>query len=868
VNASAHVEVAPPTLTLPPIAHPEHVDLELALDPSKPDYSGAITFALHVDAPTRTLWLNAVDLVLRKATVTLPDGTSLDARPRLEGEDFAAFDLDRELAIGPATLRVEFNGKLDPERSRGLYAVSESEGADDRYIYSFFEALDARRAFPCFDEPRYKTPWRLTITAKKDHVALANAPIEKETVDGAMKVVRFADSKPMPSYLVALVVGPFDVVNNATNAGDHGTPLRFIVPRGHRDETRYAAQITPKIVGALERYFDMPYPFTKLDVAVVPRYWGTMEHPGLVALGQPLTLIPTNDETLQRRERYTNIAAHELAHYWFGDYVTTAWWDDTWLNEALAEWLDLKITNEVEQKFRFDLQRFERAEGAMQADSLMSVKPIRVPIASKSDIETSFDGDITYLKGSTVMGMFEAYLGEAKMRDAMRKYMRDHAWKNVVADDFFAALDGARPGLSKSFRSFIERPGVPLVTASIVCDAGKPPRLQLAQRRFLPRGMKETEASPPWQIPICAKYPSKQGTSSACGLLTDRDGSIDLPGDSCPSWAYANEGAHGYYRLALTEKDLATLGGVKDLDLAERVRVLGDAAAMVDAGTLPIGDALKLVAPAFGTNELHPIQAATGLLSRAQSRELPDDLRASYARFVQRHASALATQLGWRARPEDTSDKLRLRPMILELVAFSGEDAPTRKKALTLARAWLKDHKTLDDEMAHLALSIAATTNDASFFDALLAAARATKDRRERGMLLGALGGFTSDALVDRALALVLDGGFDLRDSLGILEAAQGGRTTRERAWAFEKKRFDDLAHKMRSDEAQFLFGAPFAFCDAAHRAEMEQFLRPRVAKIDGAAQRLEQALESNALCEASVKADRASLEAFLKSAR
>ncbi|MEP7122237.1 MAG: M1 family metallopeptidase, partial [Byssovorax sp.] len=323
----------PPKLRLPDVAYPVRYEAELTLDPAKPTFGGVLSIHLAARRATRVVWLNAEQLTIHGATFT-QGGKSAPAVAIPSEAPFVGFALPSELSPEqPGVLRIDYEGQIDEERHQGIYEVSEGNGSDDRYVYSLFEPLDARRAFPCFDEPGYKVPWKLSIHVRKGHSAFSNAEAVGEVDEGAMKKISFAETPPLPSYLVAFMVGPFDVVDAGT-VGQEKKRLRFLVPRGRGAETRYAAQVTPPIIAQLEAYFGMPYPYSKLDVAVVPRYEGTMEHPGIVAIGQPLALIKPDEEGLSRKQDYANTAAHELAHYWFGDYVTMKWWDDTWLNES------------------------------------------------------------------------------------------------------------------------------------------------------------------------------------------------------------------------------------------------------------------------------------------------------------------------------------------------------------------------------------------------------------------------------------------------------------------------------------------------------------------------------------------------------
>ena len=589
----------------PSLARPRRYDLELWLNPRTPTFHGTIGIDLDVLQPTTLLWLNATDLGVDDAKLETPAGAQV-ARVVPGGSDFVGFVFDREVPPGKARLTIAYHGAVDEERSRAIYAAREGDG--EPYIYTFFEPIDARRAFPCFDEPSYKVPWKLSLHVPKGDVALANAPVVAEHDEPGAKLVEMAESKPLPSYLVAFVVGPFDVLE-ASTAGHSGTPLRFIVPKGRGAETAYAAGITPKIIGALEDYFGMPYPYGKLDVAVVPRFWGTMEHPGIVALGQPLTLIRPSELGVEREQLYTDIAAHELAHYWFGDYVTTAWWDDTWLNEALGEWMNAKVTETLEPGWRFDLERLDRTAYGMRGDALTTAKNIRQPVESKDDIQSSFDAAITYEKGQAVLSMFEAWMTPPRFQHAIRAYMASHAWKNATAEDFFAALDAEQPGAGDAMKTFVEQPGFPSITLEAKCS-GANVALDVHQRRYRPLGA-EVQAEA-WKIPVCVRYPKERaagGTGRACTLLSTETATIPLETRTCPAWILGNADGAGYYEVAYTPAQLrGALSRSASATTVERLAALRDAAALVASGDLPLADALALAKDTAESRERQVVQ--------------------------------------------------------------------------------------------------------------------------------------------------------------------------------------------------------------------------------------------------------------------
>lgn len=858
-TVAAAADPAPPALRLPPVGRPVRYDLDLWIDPRAPTFRGTVGIDLEVLQPTTVVWLNATELTVDSAKLEAAGGAFV---PRVVpgGDDFVGFVFDRAVAPGKARLTVSYRGIVDSQRSRGVYSAREGDG--EAYVYTFFEATDARRAFPCFDEPSYKVPWKLSLHVPKADVALANAPVVAEKDEAGGKEVDIAESKPLPSYLVAFVVGPFDVVDAGT-AGNSGTPLRFVVPKGRGQETAYAARITPRLVGALEDYLGMPYPYGKLDVAVVPRFWGTMEHPGLVALGQPLTLIAPAEDTVQREQRYANTAVHELAHYWFGDYVTAAWWDDTWLNEALGTWMDETATAQVEPGWGFDLERVGRAAYGMRVDTLRTAKSIRQPIESKQDIESSFDAAITYDKGQAVLSMFEAWMGRQQFQHAVRGYLAAHAWKNATADDFIAAMDRERPGAGAAMRTFVEQPGFPALSIETRCQ-GNDVSVAIRQKRYQPAG--ETLGPETWRVPVCVRYPRAAGvTGRACMLLATESATMPLETKSCPAWVVGNADGAGYYAVAYTPQQLRGALASKDVGDAERIALLRDAAQLVQSGALPLGDAFAMAAGTASSRRRQLVSAGLDIVRLAPDAALTDAEARRQAAFLRSVYGPRAAQLGLVRRPADDVDAQLLRPQLARLVAVAGEDGDLRRRARALAFAWLKDERAVPAELVDVVLVAAAKSNDERLFAALLDRARTETDHAKVARLLGALGGFTAPSLVRQADDLVAGTAFDVRDAFGILRVQLADRASREQAWGFMKASFDAVSPRMRSDDVRLVyFRGVQVFCDEEHRRDVEQFFGPRASRFDGGPRALANAVEAIGQCAATFGKNQASLDAFL----
>ncbi|HYI00263.1 M1 family metallopeptidase [Hyalangium sp.] len=857
----------PPELRLPKTARPLRYAAELTVIPTQDSFQGKIDIDLEVTEATSLLWLNATELKVSSAQLSL-GGTTLAARVVPGDRDFVGFAFERPIGPGLARLSISYEGLIDKERTRGLYREQEKEAW---YAYTLFQPVDARRVFPCFDEPEFKVPWRLRLRVRAGDVALANTPVESQgapLADGT-KVVTFAETKPLPSYLIAFVVGPFEVVDAGT-FGRSQTPLRFILPQGRRGELGYALKVTPRLVTALEDYFDMAYPFGKLDVAVVPRYQGTLEHPGLVALGQPLTLIPPKEETLPRQQMYARIAIHELAHYWFGDYVTMAWWDELWLNESSATWLEAKLIDRLEPSWKEQQDRLWEHLSALSTDGLASSRPMRQPLTSRTDFESAFDNSITYFKGSAVLGMFESWLGEETFQRGIRRFMHKHAWSTATSADLLAALS-AESGrdVATAMSTFIDQPGAPLVSVELECAPGKPPRLKLAQARFFASPPKSAPPAQRWYIPLCVRYGGAGPQGRACTLLTEPEGELVLSeAKACPAWIAANEEARGYYRVAYSEplRQKLVKADLKPLTPRERGAFLADLRVFASTGRLPIGEALAMLPKLLREQDRASTEAGLAMLGLLRPVDLPDEWLPHYQRLVHALVVPRARALGWRPRPGEDEDTRRMRNMLVGTAAISGRDAALLAEARELAKAWLKDPSAVAPDSVDAVLFVAAFASDRAFFDAVLSQAKKEEQPEKRGLLLAVLGSFRDPGLAREALGLMVDGTFSPRDSLGLLFSALNRRETRAVAYAFVKEHFDMLAEGMTAMEAsQVLFGVPGVFCDKASRDDAAAFFSPRASGVDGAPLVLARSLERVDLCVASWERNKADITAFLR---
>ena len=857
IPATAADDPQPPRFRLPDFAVPQRYDVNLTVAPDQDTFSGAVDIDLNFKQASPVLWLNAKKIKIKEA-ILKTGGQTLTAKVITEPKDLVGFSFDHPVGPGTARLHVSYEGEISRKDMQGIFQVKDG---DHWYIYSQFENISARQAFPCFDEPSYKVPWKVTLNVPKDDRAFSNTPMVSETVSGDTKTVRFAETKPLPSYLVAITVGPLDLVE-ASPAGAKKTAIRIIVPRGRGPEAQYVAATTPDIVNLLEKYFGIPYPYEKLDEVAIPLAGFAMEHPGMVTYGAGFFLLKPQETTLNQKRLVTSIMAHELAHQWFGDLVTTEWWEDIWLNEGFASWMANKIVNEYRPDWKMNIQEINGYQGAMGTDELVSSRKVRQPILSDDDIENAFD-NITYNKGSALLNMFESYLGPPTFQARIQQYLRKYSWGNATSAQFLEVLSGGKPEVAQAFSSFLDQAGVPLITPKLDCNGGNI-QLQLSQQRFLPRGS-QGSSDQVWSVPVCVKYPAGAGIQRECTLLTKKTGSMSLgKAKACPAWVYPNADEAGYYRVLYGNKMLESIvSDEKTLTVEERVGLIGDIAALTES-YMPLGEAMALVPKFAHESNREVITKTLSIVGDLNDHLVPEDLKPKYRRYISDLYGQRARELGWKDLPSDNDDARLLRPAMFNTVANKAEDPELIDAAKKLALQWIDDHKAIDRDMLGPILRTAARHGDRTLFDRLHAQAKKETDEDIQGTVLFAMGSFTDPAIIKTALPIILTDEFDPRQSLRILFGAASPET-RDLAYDFVKQNWDALIAKLPTDSGAFLPFVAGDYCDAEHRADIEAFFKDRSTKYAGGPRNLQQVLEGVDLCIANKKANEASVAEFLR---
>lgn len=836
----------PPKLRLPDTSKPLGYRIELSLDPSKEYYAGTVDVDIEILKPAKEIWLNVEGLQVRQASLENGPALKIVTQPH----DFVGFEAAQELKPGKAKLHVEFTGKFDSKNSNGIFRMEE---AGDWYSFTQFEPIAARAGFPCYDEPGFKVPWQLTLRVPRGMKAAANTPALEETSDGEWTRVRFAQSKPMPSYLVAFAVGPFEFVDAGT-AGLKKTPLRIITPRGKAAEARYAVEITGMVLEELEAYFGIPYPYEKLDSIAIPLTFGfgAMENAGLITYARTLLLSPPDRESDSFKQGYLSVGAHEIAHQWFGNLVTPEYWDDIWLNEAFATWLEGKITAKMRPEWKREIRAVEQRDGAMGQDSLISARRIRQPIEHNGDIVNAFDG-ITYTKGAAVIGMFEKWMGEREFQEGVRRYMRQYAWRNATAGMFLDSISAPRgKNVSAAFNTFLNQAGVPLLKLSIKCEGGKATAV-VRQERFLPVGSKG-DSKQAWQLPVCLAFEEDGKPAKQCTLVTQPQQEVSLESKGCPVWVNGNGGAAGYYRVAYDGGALRQLVDQGTLSEAETIDLLSNTLALANAGKIQVSDALRLARRYASHPDMTVVERSFELVASLEGL-VSDADRLVYARLVRDLFGALARKLGWTPGANATPLENEVRRTIVPGVAMLGEDEGLQQQALELGRRWLKDRGSMPTDIARSVMRVAASRGGETFYNEVLAALKSTRDRAERGVLISALSSTNDPSLTKRSFEMVLSRAVDFREGVPVLFGALRGARTQTMPYELVRSRFDDIM-AIAPGGGSFNFGSnlPMAatgLCDASRVDEVRSFFGEKLKGVTGADRSLRNAAEAIELCSA-----------------
>ncbi len=801
---------------LPTTVVPSHYDLALSVDLQHERFDGDETIQVDVREPGASIVLNANGLDFHEVTID----TGAGPRPAT-----VTLDRTRQTATltppgavpqGPATIRIRYGAPLDHDL-RGFYV---SRGNGRTYAVTQFESTDARRAFPCFDEPAFKATFSLSVAIDAGDTAISNGRVVSDTPGPGRgrHTIRFSTSPKMSSYLVAMAVGDF-----ACRAGTaDGIPVRVCAPPDKRDLTALALEDAEHILSFYDSYFTIKYPYGKLDLLAVPDFAaGAMENTGAIFFRETELLADAKTASVGVQEGIASTVAHEMAHQWFGDLVTMAWWNDIWLNEGFATWMANHPLAAWKPEWNVPVDEEDEDQEALGLDALGSTRPVSAEVSTPAQIEAAFDQTI-YVKGAAILRMVESYVGPDTFRQGVNAYLEAHAYGNATSADFWNAIAGAsgKP-VDGIFRSFLTQPGAPLVGVSSRCRDGRM-QVTLEQRRY--GAAAGGGADELWQIPVCLRRDGQTGAS--CRLLSRPSLTVDA-GAGCDAWLLANAGGQGYYRTAYAPEMLQALTPVVETRLTgpERLSLVADEWALVRSGMQSAGAYLGL-ASGYAREPLSGVlDEVMGRLGFIEQYLTTDATRSSLSAVIRSTWGPVLDDLGFVARAGDSDETRSLRAVVIGILGGPGGDDEVATRARAALDRALSGGAPLEPELASVEVSVAASRGDEALFDKLAITAASSKDPEDHYRYLYALTRFRDPALIDRALDRVLTP--DIRDQDAWLYLARffQNPAARARAWAFAKEHWTRLEPRLHVAEAAAGFiGSLGSFCDAGTRRDIQSF--------------------------------------------
>jgi aminopeptidase N len=858
---------------LPSGVHPEHYRLTLTPDLHAATFNGEETIDVILDAPSRSITLNAAEIKFGEVKAyVLPsaayDYGKLGSQPRplraleadkhpqtavtsLDGaKEQATFTFANELPAGRVTLAIRYSGILN-DKLRGFYL---SKTKTRNYAVTQFEATDARRAFPSFDEPALKATFDIALIVDAGDTVISNTNMisDKPGPIAGKHTLWFATTPKMSTYLVAFQVGDF----KCTEGKSDGVPIRACSTPDKVELTKFALESAKYVLHYYDTYFGIKYPMPKLDMVALPDFEaGAMENFGCITYRETDLLVDSKTGDIPEKKRVAVVVAHEMAHQWFGDMVTMQWWDNLWLNEGFATWMETKPVAEWKPEWNFPQDDAEDLDRTLNLDAQATTRTIRATANTPDEINEMFDG-IAYGKAGAVIGMVESYVGKEVFRQGVHNYLQAHLYANATAEDFWnAQTSSSHLPVDKIMSSFITQPGVPLLRFSEKQAAGVP----VAQSGFL--------LSPPvnsvcgstgkcvmtvsdvsheprrWTVPVCLKTSGQP----ICRVLTPEDSTLPIPMDVGLPMFYANAGGKGYYRTAYTPMQYKAIVAKAETTLTppEKIGLLGDRWALVRSGQGSVGDYLDLVLALKQDPNAAVLDTAHQQLEKIDADIASDENRAEFAAVVRSQFGPVYAALGSPVKGE-SFDRQQLRGILFEMLGAADDPAVLTQARELTARVFAVDNKkdkTLDATLSDAAVQVSTRSGDVALYERVMAVSKSSGDPGEKVDALRTLARFRDPALVKRTLDYTVSGEVRNQDSWAVLVALLRDRATRGQTWEYMQKNWDKVHVQLTISSGASVVAATGYFCTVRQRDEVVNFFATH--KVGASERTLAKAVDS-----------------------
>jgi aminopeptidase N len=800
---------------LPVAVTPTHYTLTFTPDLNAATFSGVEKIDINLKEPTRSITLNAVEIEFQSVTISANGSVQIGAVSLDKAKEQATFTFPQPLAAGSTVLAIHYTGILN-HALRGFYL---SKTSRRNYAVTQFEPTDARRAFPCFDEPAIKAKFDISLVVDAQDTAISNGSIVSDTPGPSTgkHTITFSTTPKMSTYLVAFLVGDFA----CTSGRQDGVDIRVCSTPDKVALTGYSLEMAKFVLHYYNNYFGIPYPLKKLDLIAIPDFEeGAMENFGAITYRETDLLLDPERATLRAKERVAVVVAHEMAHQWFGDLVTMQWWDNVWLNEGFAAWMENKPVAAMHPEWNQPLTVADDEQRILDLDARATTRPIRARADTPDEINQMFD-DIAYGKASDVLLMVENYLGEETFRKGVHAYLAAHLYGNATAEDFWnAQASVSHKPIDKIMDSLVTQPGVPLLTFSKPADG----QVTIQQERFFldqqhKSGSAENSAEK-WTLPICFKSDSKD---EACEVLSPEAATLPIPASLL---LYANAKGKGYYRSAYAPDEYANLVAHAEAGLtpAERISLAGDEWAQVRANHAPVGDYLNLVSALKDDPNAEVISKLLENVTTINQRlaATPEEQR-QFSAWIDKTFTPILDELG-SPKLSDTDNTRALRAELLVLVGSYGNSRHVADMARQTADRYLADPTSVDATLGQAALTVAARNGDTAWFDRLQKVYETSDDPGLKATALQLLAVFREPDLVRRAIDYFVSSKVRSQDAGLELLIPLTNSQTRPVAWSYMKANWDKVQAQFTIASSQRFVSYTGYFCSSEAREDVKSF--------------------------------------------
>ena len=804
---------------LPTTVIPSHYSLTFTPDLKAATFTGLETIDVDLKEASKTIVLNSAEIEFQSVTIKAGGKEQTATVSTDNDKEQTTFTFPDTIPAGPAVLTVHYTGILN-DKLRGFY-LSKTEKRN--YAVTQFESTDARRAFPSFDEPAFKATFTITLIIDKADTAISNSAIASDTPGPAADkhTLHFAPTVKMSTYLVAFLVGDFECSSGESD----GVAIRVCATPGKVEYTRYGLDVAKYVLHYYDDYFGIHFPLKKLDLIGIPDFEaGAMENFGAITYRETDLLLDQKSATIGAKKNVSEVIAHEMAHQWFGDLVTMQWWDNIWLNEGFATWMETKPVKAMHPEWHIDQEEAAQLDGVLNLDAQPTTRPIRAKADTREEIEQMFDG-ISYQKGGAVLHMVENYLGEETFRKGVHNYLAAHEYSNATAEDFWGAqtTTSGKP-IDKIMGSFIAQPGVPILTFSDQASG----KIPVTQQRFFLSPSITPDSAQKWTIPVCFK----SAESSSCSILTPESSSLDTPKSS---FLFANANGTGYYRTTYTPAQYSAIVSKVETALkpTERINLIGDEWAQVRANKATVGDYLNLVTAVKSDENATVIGAALGPVSTIHTRVASNQSeRDALEAWIRANFGPIYAKLP-APSPSDRPATIELRSTLFGTLG-SAKDPAVLAKSREIAEQFLSNPTSVDPTLGQTALAIAAVNGDPALYEKLQQTYETSTNPDLKSTALQLMAAFEDPTLARRALDYALTPKVRSQDAAIQFAIVMQTEKDRPMAWQYIKDHWDNIHSLLTPELGGILVGSAATFCSATDRDDVEQwFTAHKVASAD-----------------------------------